>query len=340
MIFKNSIVMKRLLYCFYLLIFFFSAFPEVGAQEKNENTLTRLTPKISGIVNIRYQYSDAGEGSNSFDIRRARLDFRGDAASSIDYRIHVEFAGTPKILDAYINWRSADAFNIKAGEFKIPFSLENPYRAYALEMIDNSMVISGLSGYNDVSGISANGRDIGVNIYGKFSPVGDYHTFEYSVGLFNGNGINTSDNNKSKDFSGTFAIHPSKDITVLASHYNGSTGRQGENIQRVRTGGGVRYDDKKLLVRGEYIYGTTGDMDSEGYYLVAGYFVHPKVQTLLKYDYFERDASVKETRQTNYIIGINYFPIKNFHFKLNYSRRTIVGNSDSNHVALQFYAMF
>jgi hypothetical protein len=323
-----------------LLILFFPAFPEAGAQEKTENTLTQLSPKISGTVNIRYQYSDAGEGSNSFDIRRARLGVKGDAASSIDYRIHVEFAGTPKILDAYINWRPADVFNIRAGEFKIPFSLENPYIAYALEMIDNSMVISGLSGYNDVSGISASGRDIGVNIYGKFLPAGDYHTFEYSAGLFNGNGINVSDNNRSKDFSGTFAINPSKDITVLASHYNGSTGRQGENIQRVRTGGGVRYDDKTLLVRGEYIYGTTGEMDSEGYYLVAGYFVHPKVQTLLKYDCFEKDVSLKETQQTNYIIGINYFPVKNFHFKLNYSRRTIVDNPGSNHVALQFYARF
>jgi hypothetical protein len=335
--------MKRLLYCFYLLIFFFSAFSEVEAQEKTDekdkDTL-RVMPKISGTVNIRYQYSDAGEDSNSFDIRRARLDVKGDAASSVDYRIHVEFVEKPKILDAYVNWHPADVFNIKAGEFKIPFSLENPYSAYALEMIDNSMVISGLCGYNDVSGISANGRDIGVNIYGKFSPVGDYHVFEYSAGLFNGNGINASDNNKSKDFSGTFAFHPSKDITVLASHYNGSTGLQDENIQRVRTGGGIKYDDKKLLVRSEYIYGITGDMDSEGYYFVTGYFVHPKVQTLLKYDCFERDISVKETRQTNYIIGVNYFPVKNFHFKLNCSRRTIVGNTGSNHVALQVFARF
>jgi hypothetical protein len=332
--------MKRTFYCFYLLIPFFSTFPEEMKAQKDENVIAGLTPKISGIVNMRYQYSDAGEGSNGFDIRRARLAVRGGLASSLDYRIQVEFAGNPKILDAFVNWRATNALNIKAGEFKIPFSLENPYGAHILEMVDNSMVITALSGYNDVSGISANGRDIGVNFYGKFSPVEDYCIFEYSVGLFNGNGINVADNNKSKDFSGTFAVHPLKDITLSASHYNGSAGRQGETVRRVRTGSGARFDNNEFLVRGEYIYGETGDIESAGFYVVAGYFVHPKVQTLLKYDHFERDISVKETKQTNYIVGINYFPVKNFHFKLNCSRRITTAAAGANHVALQFFAVF
>jgi hypothetical protein len=135
-------------------------------------------------------------------------------------------------------------------------------------------------------------------------------------------------------------IHPSKNITLSVSHYNGSTGRQGENIQRIRTGGGVRYKDNKLLVRGEYICGKTGDINSNGYYAVAGYFVHPKIQTLLKYERFHRDISVKETRQANCIAGVNYFPVKNFQLMLNYSYRTTVGNSDVNYVALQFFALF
>jgi hypothetical protein len=319
---------------------------KINAQDKNderigkiENIIARL-PKISGILNMRYQYSDANESSNSFDIRRARLDFRGNISSSLEYRVHLEFARNPRILDAFVNWKAANAFNIKAGEFKIPFSLENPYSAQGLEMVDNSMVITGLSGYEDVSGISANGRDIGVNLHGKFLPQEGYSSFEYSVGLFNGNGVNVSDNNKSKDFSGTFFANPLKEITLSLSHYNGSTGAQGAAIQRVRTGGGARYDNNKLLVRGEYIYGKTGDMESEGYYIVAGYFVHPKVQTLAKYDYFQRDISVKESRQTNYVLGVNYFPVKNFHFKLNYSYRTTVGSPDVNHVALQFFAIF
>jgi hypothetical protein len=322
-----------------LSILFFSLFPKAEAQ-KEENAAARLTPKISGIVNMRYQYSDADEGSNGFDIRRARLDFRGDLTPSLDYRIHVELAGNPKILDAFVHWRSTDAFNIRAGEFKIPFSLENPYSAYAFEMVDNSMVIINLCGYNDVSGISANGRDIGVNFYGKFSPVDNYYMFEYSAGIFNGNGINVADNNKSKDFSGIFSIHPLKDITLSASHYNGSAGPQGDKVQRVRTAGSARFDNTKLLVRSEYVCGKTGNINSEGYYVVVGYFVHPRIQPLLKYDYFRRDVLLKETLQTNYIVGLNYFPLKNFYLKLNYSYRTTVGSPDVNHFALQLSARF
>jgi hypothetical protein len=308
--------------------------------ENTENILARLSGRISGIVNMRWQYSDADEGANGFDIRRARIDFKGTVSPSVDYRIHVEFAGNPRILDVYANWRATDAFSIRAGEFKIPFSLENPYSAYAYEMVDNSMVISGLCGYSDVSGISASGRDIGVCFYGKFLPVRDYSLFEYSVGIFNGNGINVLDNNRWKDFSGTVIAHPVKEISLSASHYYGTTGPKGETFRRVRTGTGARYDNNRLLVRGEYIYGITGDMLSEGYYAVAGYFVHPKVQALLKYDYFQRDVSVKETRQASYIVGINYFPLKNFHFKFNYSFRTSAGSPDTNHFALQFFALF
>ncbi|MDR1594674.1 MAG: OprO/OprP family phosphate-selective porin [Prevotellaceae bacterium] len=333
----------KYLYCFYLLIFFFLTFSEAGAQDKagkTENLVTHLTNKISGLLNVRYQYSDEGEGLNSFDIRRARISFKGEISPLIDYCIQADFAKNPRILDAFFNWHPTDVFNIKAGEFKIPFSLENPYSTHAFEMIENSMIITALSGYDDVSGIVANGRDIGINFYGKFLRTGNYNMFGYSMGLFNGNGINVSDDNKSKDFTGTFFIYPLKEITLSVSHYNGSTGRQGENIQRVRTGGGARYVNNKLLVRSEYICGKTGDLDSDGYYVVAGYFVHPKLQTLLKYDHFRRDISTKETWQTNYVVGVNYFPVKNFHFKLNYSYRTTVGSPDVNHVALQFYALF
>jgi hypothetical protein len=332
---------------FYLLILFLLAFSKVEAKdtineenEKKENIVTQVTNKLSGLLNMRYQYSDEDKSSNSFDIRRVRLYLKGEITPSIKYRVTTELTNKPKILDAYLNWHLTDVFNIKAGEFDIPFSLENPYSTYALEMIENSTVITKLSGYDDVAGISANGRDIGVSCHGKFLLIENYNMFEYSMGFFNGNGINVSDNNNSKDFAGTLSIRPLEDITLSASHYNGSTGQQDENIQRIRTGGGARYDNRKLLLRGEYIYGKTGNMDSEGYYVVAGYFVNPQIQILVKYDCFRGDIAVKETQQINYIGGLNYFPFKNFHFKLNYTLKTTIDSPDVNHVAVQFFARF
>lgn len=71
-----------------------------------EKIISKL-PKISGFINMRYQYSSADD-SHSFDIRRARVDFKGDLSSQLDYRLQIEFANSPKILDAYIRYRKFD----------------------------------------------------------------------------------------------------------------------------------------------------------------------------------------------------------------------------------------
>jgi phosphate-selective porin len=284
-------------------------------------------PKISGLVNLRYQYNGSTE-AHGFDIRRARVDLRGDLAPSVGYRIPLEVANTPKVLDAYFQWKINDHIGLQAGQFKVPFSLENPYSPATLETIDNSLAITSLAGYNDVSGISANGRDIGMSASGKI-----FKGFvEYAVGVFNGAGINKGDDNTSKDVAGTVTLHPVKNLSVAGYHYNG----QG----RVRSGGGVKYDDGKWLVRGEYIAGKTGELHSEGAYGVVGLFVHPKVQTLVKMDWFERDRADDATRQIYYTAGVNYLPVKNLKTQLNYSYRTSPAERNYHYVALQLLGIF
>lgn len=98
---------------------------EISDMEKRMTAMEKIIselPKISGFINMRYRYN--GE-SNSFDIRRARLDFKGDLATKLDYRFQMEFAGSPKLLDAYLRCKIDRRFNLQVGEFKIPFSMEN-----------------------------------------------------------------------------------------------------------------------------------------------------------------------------------------------------------------------
>ncbi len=84
--------------CFIALTLIFSVYIPVQAQS------TSALPWISGLVNVRYQYNGATD-AHGFDVRRARLDFRGDLAPRATYRLQVDLAGTPKILDAYLQWR-------------------------------------------------------------------------------------------------------------------------------------------------------------------------------------------------------------------------------------------
>jgi hypothetical protein len=302
-----------------------------------EKIVSRL-PGISGLVNLRYQYSDAtGNESSSFDVRRARLDFKGNH-SLFDYRLQVELAGTPKILDAYLVWKALPCLNVQAGEFKIPFSLENPYGPTTLETIDNSMVISMLSGYSDLSGISANGRDIGLAVNGGFFSRAGYRVVNYNLGIFNGSGINRADNNQAKDFSGILTVNPFKELSIAAYYYNGSTS---SNVRdRKRAGIGVKYASDKLLVRGEYIQGKTGTLESSGYYVVAGYVVCPGLQPVLKIDSFRQDLDNKDSNRVCYTIGVNYLPARNLRLMLNYNYREEAGNGNYNHLAAQVMVSF
>jgi hypothetical protein len=304
----------------------------VAAQEiekrvdRLEQILSKL-PSISGLVNIRYHSehnnlevdaSSITTNNNCFDVRRARLDFKG-GFRALDYRLQVEFAKSPKILDAFITWKATPYLNVQAGQYKIPFSLENPYGPTTLETIDNSLVIIGLVNYNDVSGVSANGRDMGISVHGGFLPRnGDYYTLNYHTGIFNGNGINTSDNNNAKDLSGIFTVKPFKELSIAASWYLGSG-------HRIRGGIGTRYENKRFLARAEYIAGETDDLLSEGYYAVFGYRVTPALQLIAKYDYFviDRTVTTSSYNVTNdtkkYLTGIRYTPLKNVHLMANYS---------------------
>ncbi len=336
-------IMKRLVS---IIVFSFVLSSVINAQEnssdkekitKIENILSKL-PKISGLVNVRYRYDDLNN-DNSFDIRRVRLTLQGDISKQIEYRFQAEFANNPKILDAYVNWKITDYLSFCAGQYKIPLSLENPYGPTNLEVIDNSLVISSLVGYSDVAGISANGRDIGIGFNGSFIKRKDFSIINYSLGLFNGAGINITDANKSKDFSGILTIKPFKDLSIAAYHYNGLAGRQDDTFKRVRTGFGAKYDNGKWLIRSEYINGKTGDFKSEGAYAVLGYFINKKIQTIVKYDYFKRDMSDNNTLQQDYTVGVNYFPVKNVRMQLNYAYKT-THEKNINYVAMQVVGIF
>ena len=319
------------------------------AQESTEQRLSNLEnivsklPRIMGDVNLRYRYDDTDD-ANSFDVRRVRLDFRGNVAEAWSYRLHFDFASAPnnppKILDVFINWKINDYVALQAGQYKIPFSLENSYNPNNLEMIDNSLAISRLVGYSDVSGINANGRDIGVGFIGSFFKKEGYNLLNYSVGIFNGSGINTAgDTNRNKDFSGTISVNPVRYLTLALSHYNGMAGDKDNTFQRLRSGFGVKYDDNRLLVRSEYIHGKTSDFKSEGAYSVFGYYVHPKFQPVARYDYFKRDLSDKNTLQQNHTVGFNYFPANNVRLQFNYTYRT-AHESDSNYIVTQLWVKF
>lgn len=315
-------------------------------------------PKISGFVQGLYQANLDKDGKledNTLRMRRVRLSVDGKFTKSLSYKIQGDFINSPMLVDAYIKYKPCNEFAIQFGQFKLPFTLENPINPLNLEIFDYGESIQKLVGYSDVCGVGGLGRDIGVMISGDLFKVKgkDFSIVNYSIGVFNGNGpINFKknekglDNNNRKDIVGRLEIHPMlKALTLTASYYHGYYFKDTINTGlRDRWSAGVQYNDGDLVIRGEYIEGTTGYNEgsfySRGFYAVAGYYFHfgkdnsQKLMPVLRYEQFKNDGFATDY----YTVGINYWPVKSVNFKLDYSLiRPQTGINSNRIVAILSY---
>ena len=331
---KNTVIVSVLFLCLSQIISAQDSLSEKKPSEveriKIPEKAISVLPKISGLVNLRYQYSTETDnyisGRNGFDVRRIYLDFRGNATKELSYRVQLDFATSPKILDAYVEWKPSKYIGLQAGQFKTAYTLENPYSPSNLETADNSQVISKL-----VTDYNNNGRDIGLALNGSFFQKRDYSLIEYKIGLLNGNNINTTDNNKTKDVYGILIVNPLKSLSLDASLYKGQYGVETAKYDRNRSSFGAKYDDGKLLVRAEYVAGEIGTTqanlkDARGYYISTAYYITDKLQPVLKYDFYQNDKTVSSSQITNYVVGLNYWITPKTRLQANYTRKD---NKDS-----------
>jgi phosphate-selective porin OprO/OprP len=269
--------------------------------------------QLTGYSQIRYQAFQEPGKRNGFDIRRARVDLKGSVTPFFSYRLQVDFVDKPKMIDAYGEIKLADYFSITAGQFKIPFSMENLTSSNKLEMIDRSQVVEALVARSkDVIG-NQNGRDIGIQAGGTFLKVKDIPFIEYRIGVFNGSGINVADTaNSEKDISGRLIFSPLKGFSFGGSIYHGwdkaiKPDVAGRSQTRNRIGAELSYVMSSFSLKGEFISGKDGKTNRAGWYIQAGYFVIPqKLQVLGKYDTYDPNTSASKNITTNYVFGANY----------------------------------
>ncbi len=288
-------------------------------------------PAISGYVQMGYEWS---EDASTFFIKRVRLTLAGEITPKLDYRVQLEFA-SPKVVDAVLRYRPLEALNFQLGEYKIPFSIENTvYVPLKYEFIEYPLALRRLMGFNDVCGLSATGRDMGVMAYGGFLRHDGEHVVNYNIGVFNGEGINSRDRNHSKDMVARLTLCPVAGLQIAGSGYWGEYGP--DYLERVRYGAGICYDRGPVVLRYEYIYGTTGlpdnggTLESDGWYAVGGWRVTPEVMPVVRYDTFCENRDVRATRQTNYTAGVLWVPVRRLRCQLNYTYEDYASASVAN----------
>lgn len=290
--------------------------------------------KVSGYTQVRYRQDKSA--NDSFDIRRARLDLKGDVTERFDYRTQVEFGGTsgPFLLDATIGYKFNPFVKFTAGQFKIPFSQENLTSSPKLETINRSGVVEALVARGtDVIG-NQNGRDIGLQASGSVLPQKDYSLFDYVFGIFNGAGINKVDTNEQKDFIGRLIFHPWKELSVGGSYYNGRytlTSAPSRRDERDRIGGEFAYVNERLSLKGEYIRGIDGATKKNGWYLQSGYFFIPKkFQGVFKFDTYDPNTDAGNNSTNVYTFGANWYFNKWAFLQVNYELKDETGKEIKN----------
>src|SRR5437016_6112842 len=163
---------------------------------------------LGGYIQVNFEDGDvsAFEGrfgqtavKDRFRLRRARINLTGDFAEQFDFKVEGDFGQGDGLnssrlafsgTDIFVNWHQFPEANVKVGQWKAPFGLEQLTPDTTIYIIERSLP----------TGAITPDRQIGAQLWGKpftnIWPDGK-DLLTYYAGIFNGNGRNVSvnDNN-------------------------------------------------------------------------------------------------------------------------------------------------
>lgn len=353
-----------------------------AAAQESKPTPWFSNIKLSGYGLVEYQYSgQKDKETNTFDLRLVRVSLDGKIAGDFYWKAQMQINGntatkgsSPRLVDLFAEWQKYGFFKVKAGQFKLPFTFENPMHPIDQGFMSYSQNVSCLSGFSDRSGQhSSNGRDIGVQLQGDFLKNNSgRNLLHYQVGVFNGQGINTKDVDQQKAIAGGIWVMPVEGMRIGVFGLEGSYAREWNYTDDSN----VKHTEKKSLpqhryaisadyktksdwtFRTEYIHSTgegfkTSDNEKNADLKLNGYgskadglyalaiapIKKEKAHLKARYNMYRRDGSWN-TSKTMYEIGADYKFSKNIGVTAEYvfvNDRTL---SDHNYnmadVQLQF----
>lgn len=300
-------------------------------------------PKFGGYVVGTYKYNSDAE-TNQFDCRYVRLYVDGTILKDFKYRLQLQVNGSnPHVKDFFLDWSHWKEFGVKIGQYKRSFTFENPYNPWDVGTGDYSQLTKKFAGMGDIVGESsvAGGRDQGIQLHGDLFPISkDKHRLvHYELGIYNGQGINTGDKNKHKDFIGSIQFQPIKNLFIGGFYWNGNyVNANNETLDRNRYCFGAKYETTDWSARMEYAHDNIG---ADALYFTAGIPCTPWLKTYVKYDLYRSDGT-NNTAKSIYSIAPNFQIHKNLMFQLQYNfvNDKTATKENHNEVWLETYFRF
>ena len=318
----------------------------LGAQAQSE---WFKNVKFSGYGMVQYQASDKdGAESNAFNLRLVRMALEGRAHEDFYWKVQMQINGNTydpdksstdiRLVDLFGEWQKYEFFKVKAGQFKRPFTFENPMHPITQGFMSYSQNVSKLAGFSDrCGGNASNGRDIGVQIQGDFLKNAEgRNLLHYQVGAFNGEGINQKDKDNRKDIIGGMWVMPVKGMRIGAFGWTGSRAGVGGKNRYALSGA---YAQNDWTFRTEYIHSQgwnaahTNDKADGIYALCIAPIQKNKMHVKARYDLY-REAKEWGQSKTMYEVGADYMFTKNLQINLEYARvndRTIANADKHNY---------
>ena len=318
----------------------------LGAQAQSE---WFQNVKFSGYGMVQYQASDQdAKESNGFNLRLVRMALEGRAHEDFYWKVQMQINGNTydpdksstdiRLVDLFGEWQKYEFFKVKAGQFKRPFTFENPMHPITQGFMSYSQNVSKLAGFSDrCGGNASNGRDIGVQIQGDFLKNAEgRNLLHYQVGAFNGEGINQKDKDNRKDIIGGMWVMPVKGMRIGAFGWTGSRAGVGEKNRYALSG---EYAQNDWTFRTEYIHSQgwnaahTSDKADGIYALCIAPIQKNKMHVKARYDLY-REAKEWGQSKTMYEVGADYMFTKNLQINLEYARvndRTIANADKHNY---------
>ncbi len=293
---------------------------------KNNNPVqapAKDTIKVSGYIQNFLTVDNRSDRADhvkadSFRIRRAYITFDGSIGST-DWRLQIDPARDLKynnttlemdqssrmLMEAWAALPVADGWKLTLGQQKVPFGYEALMSSSKVETTERSMMT--LKGIDMQYELGAY-----LNKSGKDGSIG--------IGVVNGSGQNTMDNNDVKDMAVRLVSTPGKAWSIGTSGYMGwkNTDRSPDN----RLAAELQYKDKDWTLRSEIYEARRGDGIAKaepcGFYALAAKRINPAWEVVTRWDQYDPNRWAASDNINEYTLGVNHYMKDNMLWQMNF----------------------
>ncbi|MBQ2645155.1 hypothetical protein IJG14_06265 [bacterium] len=183
-----------------------------------------------------------------------------------------------KFSSLYLTHAFNDNQTLEIGETRVPVGYEGGISSSSIKMFSRSQIARNLGNYY------SNG----------IKNIGNYKYLDYNIGVYDGS-RSFNNNFQGYEFAALTRIKPlAKFDGKYGDLYLGGTIDSGNSANAYTVvGGHAIYNYKKLYADFEYLYANGlsgfyyGRGRAHGLYSTVGYFIHPKIELLARYDFYQ-----------------------------------------------------